>query len=260
MGNPPPDRAGISAVAAWLWRFSARTARSAREVSRLRVLGALLTLAAAAAVILLVPVPTTADLRQWAAELGPWFPLAFWATHVVITVFPIPRTVFTVSAGLLFGVLPGVALAVSASAVSAVIAFQLARSLGRGYVANKVTFPAFKEIDARLSRRGWLAVGSLRLMAPIPFSVLNYCCGLSAVKVLPYTLATIVGLLPGSIGIILLADVITGDTDPRFVIVSAACLGVGLVGLVVDSRLGAKDEMHVPHPHLPHLHAQHTET
>lgn len=254
MSNSSPGRSGLPAVASFLWRFSARTARSAREVSRTRVLGALLVLAAAALVVVYVPIPTTADMRTWATELGPWFPLAFWATHVVVTVFPIPRTVFTVSAGLLFGVAEGVALAVSASTVSAVLAFLLARSLGRGYVASKLTFPAFREVDARLARRGWLAVASLRLMAPIPFSVLNYCCGLSSVRLLPYTLATAAGLLPGSVGIIMLAEVVTGDTDPRMLAISAACLAVGLLGLVVDSRLGAKDEIHVPHPHLPHHH------
>jgi uncharacterized membrane protein YdjX (TVP38/TMEM64 family) len=254
VSNARPGRGGLSAVASSLWRFSARTARTAKGISRTRLIGALVLVAAAAAAVAFVPLPTTDEMRGWARELGPFFPAAFLLAHVVVTVFPIPRTLFSISAGLLFGVVPGVAIAVGASTVSAVIALLLARSVGRSFVSARLTVPALQEIDARLSRRGWLAVGSLRLMAPIPFSVLNYCCGLSSVRLLPYTLATAVGLLPGTIGIVLLADVVAGDTDPRLLVVSGICLGLGLIGLVVDSRLGVKDEMHVPHPHLPHPH------
>ena len=55
------------------------------------------------AVALLVPLPTAVQLRDWATSVGPWFPLAFLAAHIVITVFPFPRTAFTLAAGLLFG-------------------------------------------------------------------------------------------------------------------------------------------------------------
>ncbi|GAA3134695.1 hypothetical protein GCM10020255_009390 [Rhodococcus baikonurensis] len=54
--------------------------------------------------------------------------------------------------------------------------------------------PPAKTIDARLARRGWL-----RLIAPAPFALVNYCSGLSAVRPLPYTAATVVGTLPGTV-------------------------------------------------------------
>ena len=37
------------------------------------------------------------------------------------------------------------------------------------------------------------------LIPAVPFSVLNYAAGASAVRLLPYTLATIAGLLPGTL-------------------------------------------------------------
>ena len=82
------------------------------------------------AVALLVPLPTAVQLRDWATSVGPWFPLAFLAAHVVVTVFPFPRTAFTLAAGLLFGPLLGVSIAVVASTFSAVIAL-LAGAGGR---------------------------------------------------------------------------------------------------------------------------------
>ena len=82
------------------------------------------------ALVWFVPLPSALQLRDWAASLGPWFPLAFLAAHVVVTVFPFPRTAFTLAAGLLFGPLLGVALALVASTLSAVIALLLVRAAG----------------------------------------------------------------------------------------------------------------------------------
>ena len=65
------------------------------------------------ALLIFVPMPTAVELRDWATSLGAWFPLAFLAGHVVVTVFPFPRTAFTLAAGLLFGTSLGVVLAVA---------------------------------------------------------------------------------------------------------------------------------------------------
>ncbi len=59
--------------------------------------------------------------------MGPWFPLAFLAAHIAVTVVPVPRTAFTLAGGLLFGPLLGVALAVVGSTATAVIALLLVR-------------------------------------------------------------------------------------------------------------------------------------
>ena len=54
---------------------------------------------------------------------GGWAPALFLALQVLITVGPVPRTIFTLAAGLLFGAVTGVVLAVSATALAAAVAF-----------------------------------------------------------------------------------------------------------------------------------------
>ena len=85
---------------------------SVRQVSRTRLAVTAVAAAALVAVVLFVPLPTAVQLRDWASTVGPWFPLAFLAAHVVVTVLPFPRTPFTLSAGLLFGPALGVVIAV----------------------------------------------------------------------------------------------------------------------------------------------------
>ncbi|WP_024805230.1 TVP38/TMEM64 family protein [Nocardia sp. BMG51109] len=205
-----------------------------------RVLALLVLGGALLAAALLAPHPAPQQIRDWAHSVGPLFPLVFFAVHAIITVAPFPRTVFTLSAGLLFGPVLGIGVAVAATTVSAVLALLLVRTLDRQRVAARLTHPAVRAVDRRLERRGWLAVGSLRLIAAVPFSVINYCAGLSSIRMLPYLLATVLGILPGTVGVVVLGDALTGRTDPGFLVLSGVCLALGVIGLIVDARWGAE--------------------
>ena len=168
------------------------------------------------AVALLVPLPSAVELRDWSTSMGPWFPLAFLAAHIVVTVLPFPRTAFTLAAGLLFGPLLGITLAVTASTASAMIALVLVRAAG-WQLSRLVRHQAVDRVDARLRERGWLAVISLRLIPVVPFAPLNYAVGASGVRVLPYALATVAGLLPGTAAVVILGDALTGRRQPAAV-------------------------------------------
>jgi uncharacterized membrane protein YdjX (TVP38/TMEM64 family) len=85
-------------------------------------------------------------------------------------------------------------------------------------------------VDARLRDRGWVAVMSLRLIPAVPFAPLNYAVGASAVRVLPYTLATVVGVLPGTAAVVILGDALTGHVSPLLFLVS---LCTGLIGIAL---------------------------
>ena len=65
---------------------------------------------------------------------GAWAPALFVVLQILVTVPPVPRTIFTLAAGLLFGSVLGVAIAVSATALSAVVAFWLVRLTGGALV------------------------------------------------------------------------------------------------------------------------------
>lgn len=216
-----------------------------RQVSRTRMLLTGVAAVVVVAVVLLVPLPTAVQLRDWATSAGAWFPLVFLAAHVVITVLPFPRTAFTLSAGLLFGPALGIAIAVTASTVSALIALQLVRALGWQF-GSLISHPRVDALDAQLRTRGWPAVLSLRLIPAVPFSVLNYAVGASAVRVAPYLLATIVGLLPGTSAVVILGDAMTGHVSPLLVLVSVCTGAIGIAGLIYEARRYRRDGLTGP--------------
>jgi uncharacterized membrane protein YdjX (TVP38/TMEM64 family) len=208
---------------------------TAAQVPRRRLIATAAAIVILVAVVLAVPLPTAVQLRDWATSVGPWFPLAFFAAHVVVTIFPFPRTAFTLAAGLLFGPVVGITLAVTASTISALIALLLVRAVG--WQLNRlVRHPGIDSLDARLRQRGWPAILSMRMIPAVPFSVLNYAAGASAVRMLPYTLATLAGLLPGTAAVVILGDALTGNVNPLLFLVSLCTASVGVAGLTYEIR------------------------
>jgi uncharacterized membrane protein YdjX (TVP38/TMEM64 family) len=217
---------------------SMQTRRRGPRLPVPKLIGAVVLLAVFVLVAFFVPHPDVQQLRDWAS--GPWLPLAFFAAHALVTVV-FPRMPFTLGAGLLFGPVTGIALSISATTVSAALAFLLARALGRDAIASRLSHPAVAAVDRRLARRGWLAVGSLRLIGPVPFPLINFCAGVSSIRLVPFLLATAVGVLPGTVSAVILGDALTGDIDPTLVVISVVFAVIGLAGLLFDARLGVKD-------------------
>ena len=226
---------GVNTVVSAVRALRAAVIATASAVPPRRVFAILAVIVILVAVALLVPLPTAIQLRDWATSVGPWFPLAFLAAHIVVTVFPFPRTAFTLAAGLLFGPVLGIPLAVAAATVSAVIALLLVRAAGWQLI-RLVPHPRVDVLDARLRERGWPTIMSMRLIPAVPFSVLNYAAGASAVRVLPYTLATLAGLVPGTAAVVILGDALTGNVSPLLFLVSLCTAGVGIAGLIYEIR------------------------
>jgi uncharacterized membrane protein YdjX (TVP38/TMEM64 family) len=225
----------VKAVVSTLRTLRAAVIATASSVPPRRFFAILTAIVILVAVALLVPLPTALQLRDWATSVGPWFPLAFLAAQVIVTVFPFPRTPFTLAAGLLFGPYLGIPLAVLASTASAVIALLLVRAAG-WQLSRLVRHPRVDSLDARLRERGWPAVLSMRMIPAVPFSVANYAAGASAVRVLPYTVATFVGLLPGTAAVVILGDALTGNVSPLLFLVSLCTASLGIAGLIYEIR------------------------
>lgn len=194
------------------------------------------------AVTVLFDVPPLATLRVWADSAGGWFVVAFWFAYVLITQFPVPRTILTLSAGVLFGPWVGILLSLTATAAAAAVSLSIVRGLLGEWIRPYLRHPAVAGINRRLEQRGWLAVASLRMIAGIPFSVLNYAAALTSVRLVPFTVATFIGSAPGTIAMVFFGDTLTGEADPVIIAITVALAVVGVVGLLLDSRIPVKEQ------------------
>jgi uncharacterized membrane protein YdjX (TVP38/TMEM64 family) len=139
------------------------------------------------------------DFNTWVAQMGTVGIVIFICLYTVATVLLAPGAILTIGAGFAFGLWKGV-LAVSAgSTLGAAVAFLVARFIAR----NKVEAIAqrnekFRQIDNAIGREGAKLIFLLRLSPVIPFNLSNYFYGLTAVKFLPYVLASWIGMIPGT--------------------------------------------------------------
>ena len=195
------------------------------------------TTIAVLAVIFFVDLPGVEQLRTWADGAGSWFIALFWLCYVILTLFPLPRTIWTVSAGVLFGPVTGLAISLTALTVSAVIALLVVRGLLGEWMRPRLKHPAVAGINAHLERRGWLAIASLRLVAAVPFSLLNYAAALTAIPVGQFAVATLVGSIPTTAIGVFFGDLLTGQMHRGIIAAMIVCALVGIGGLILDSRM-----------------------
>lgn len=135
-------------------------------------------------------------LSEWLNGQGMFGPLLLMLLMILaVVVGPIPTLPISAAAGLVYGMYTGTAIAVVGALAGSLIAFYLARILGRDAVQKKLEHnPMF---SARGSQRFlFVAVLLTRLIPLFSFALVSYAAGVTAIHLWRYALATTVGMLP----------------------------------------------------------------
>ena len=174
-----------------------------------------------------VGAPDLDGVRQTVAAWGWWAPLAFAAGYALWALLPAPKSLATATAGMLFGLVPGALVAWSGAMVGAVLAFGLARLLGREEV-DRLLRGRLVRADAALADHGFGSVLLARLVPVLPYTVINYGAGVTGIAFMSYLAGSALGMIPGTIAYATLGA--TGDTDPAATTVAVAALVLLTVG------------------------------
>lgn len=181
--------------------------------------------------------------NKWIKGFGPWGVLLYIGVYAVATVLFLPGWIFTVGAGIAFGLLWGTVAAICGATLGATLAFLTARYLARGAVSKRFARnKKFTAIDKAIGKQGWKMVGLLRLSPIIPFNLSNYLYGLTAIKLAPYLAATFVGMLPGTLLYVYLGTIGKVSLDAASKSSSKSpleywALGLGLLATVIVTIL-----------------------
>lgn len=201
---------------------------------RIAVLGTFVAIVTVVAV--LVDVPSVTELRDRFSGTGLLGGVAFALGYAVLSLLPLPATVFTIAAGAVFGMGRGVPIVVLGASLGAFAAFFLGRLLGRDAVQH-LTGGRLATLDRFLSRRGFWAVLVARLTPVVPFLALNYLSGLTAVRPSHYLAATVIGIVPGTVAYVAVGAYGGTPTSAPFLLAVAALLALTVgTALVHRSR------------------------
>lgn len=140
------------------------------------------------------------SFTTWIEDLGVAGAFIFIGVYALAALLFLPGAIFTIAAGLVYGIVAGTAVAITGATLGAGLAFLAGRYLFRDRI-KKVAGKnkKFGAIDEAIGQQGWKIVGLLRLSPLIPFNVSNYFYGVTAIGFWPYLLASFVGMLPGTL-------------------------------------------------------------
>lgn len=195
----------------------------------------MLLLAGAATLLATQGTPDVDTLRGRVADAGVWGPVLFAAGYAVGTVLLVPGVLLTAAAGALFGVVGGSVVVLVGATAGAVASFLLGRSLGRPAV-ERLVGDRLDRLDGFLARRGLVAVVGLRLAPLVPFALLNYGSGVTAVRLRDYTLGSAIGMAPGIVAYTAVGGSLTDPTSPQFLIALTGLGVLSVTGLAAARR------------------------
>ena len=143
---------------------------------------------------------TLASFLEWVQGIGSWGAVLFAAAYVPAAVLLVPGSLLTLGAGFVFGVAKGTVIVSLGSTAGAATAFLVGRSIAREWVAGRLAGrPKMAALARAVETEGFKIVLLTRLSPVLPFNLLNYAFGLTAVPFRTYVLASWIGMLPGTI-------------------------------------------------------------
>jgi uncharacterized membrane protein YdjX (TVP38/TMEM64 family) len=207
----------------------------------LRLLGFAAVLGAAAAIAISVGFPSVGQLRASFAAAGWMGGIGFAASYAAISLSPLPKTVFTLAAGAIFGVAEAIPVVVGGAVAGAVCAFFIGRVLGRD-VVRRLTGQRMERLDDLLERRGLWALLVARLVPLVPFTAINYAAGLTRLPLLTFVFATIIGILPATTAYVTVGAYGGQPGSWPFLAAIASLVLLTAAGLVAGWRRGRRDQ------------------
>jgi len=144
------------------------------------------------------------QLRDWIQSTGSIAPLLYIGLlALAIVIPPIPSIPLDLAAGLTFGLFWGTVYTLLGAELGGLIAFLLARHLGRPWLARHLSARAMRTIDTTAEDRlGGLGLGLMRLLPVFDFDLVSYAAGLTLLSTRCYALATFLGMLLPVVGIV----------------------------------------------------------
>ena len=183
---------------------------------------------------------TPQELQTALQGLGSWAAIGYMGLFTVLPAFFFPVAVLALAGGLLFGLWWGSLYTFLGAILNCTLMFFLARYAGRKQVEalmeNKLSPVWQQRLQNLNSNGGFLLLIILRLIPAVPYNLINYAFGLSAMKYSTYILASAIGIIPGTFAFINIGDKALDITSPDFWL----AIGLLVLLLVVTAALGKK--------------------
>ena len=159
------------------------------------------------------------------------FTVLFITAYLVMTTLSLPVALLMgLLAGSIFDIYLAVVIVSFTSTIGATVAMILARYIVRDYMASRYK-KYFEIINSNFEDNGGYYLFALRMSPLFPFFIINICFGLTKMKLIPFYLISQIGMLPGTVLIILIGrelsdTIITGNLFNTELVIYLSIFGI----------------------------------
>jgi len=170
-------------------------------------------------------------VRDWVDGFGAAAPLVFIALSAALTVCLFPGPLLAGASGLLFGTALGFPVSLCAAVLGACAAFAISRFVAGDAVAE-VGGARVRALRDWIGRRGFVSVLYARITPGVPYTVVNYAAGLTAIRLGTFAAATAVGAAPRAFAYTALGGSLDDLGSPAAIVAIAVLVVMAVAGLV----------------------------
>lgn len=223
-----------------------RVSEARRSIGIAKVVVAILVIAVLVVLVRTLPVGTWLEqFKSWVRDAGPIGYVLYALAYSVCCIFFIPAIALTLGAGAIFGFVKGSIIVTIGATIGATAAFLLARTVMRHRVeAMTADNVKFRALDRAITREGAKIVLLVRLAPIFPFTWVNYAFGLTGIGTWRYVLATLFGILPGTLAFVYAshaaATAASSTLDRTKLIINIAGAVVAIIASLFVARVATK--------------------
>lgn len=189
---------------------------------------------------------TAQSIRDYISSYGILAPIIYIAIWVFLPIFFFPVPILALAGGLSFGLIDGTIYtligAMLNSSVMFFIANYFAKDTVREYLERKLPKNMWQIFEGEDSKKGFIVVLICRLIPIMPYNVINYVSGLTNIDFKKYSLATFLGILPGTVIFLNVGDKIIDINSKDFIISIVLVVLLTVVSLLMARRVNKTDK------------------
>ncbi len=171
-------------------------------------------------------------IRSW----GSWAVAVSILLMVAHSFVPLPAEFIAIANGIVFGIVAGSMITWIGAMLGAVLAFALARWLGRRFVDAVLPAQYTGAIDAWADKQGMPILLASRFLPVVSFNLINYAAGLTLVSWWTFLWTTGLGIAPLTFLMVFAGErMMSGKWDLALILISA-CIAISLLTYVIARK------------------------
>lgn len=181
-------------------------------------------------------------LRNYIGGFGYLAPFIYILCFTILPIAFFPVPILALAAGLLFGFLPGTIYTLIGAVLNSAIMFLMAKVLAKDAVTNLLQRKIPENWSSFLfnldEKKGFGIIFILRLIPAMPYNLINYGAGLTSIKFSSYMLATILGILPGTLVFLNIGNQALNIHNPAFMVSIILLILLTIFSLILGKKIG----------------------